>query len=179
MFSPLSRTESAVAPPTPHCPPPADEPRSAGAGEDAGDQDTDSLAANDEAHGHGSPELAAHQLESESVGVHRSTVNAAEVSEGHTDKVSEVEGSPLQLAAEAAVPGSGAEGQRSSNAEVEGDTESDPSTPVAVREALAAVHSLAISTGEAVVAAYKGCLHMSLHSGPSGVSTRSAVCGLA
>jgi len=154
ILSPMSRTQSAVAPATPHSPP-ADA-QLPGTSEEAAEEAQEQSRQGDDAPptpalADAPPEPAADQD-----AVDSSHEDAAAIDT--SDDATELPTPPAADAAAQAPEGEKGEAQSVEGAQQQGgddegaaeagdDSESDPSTPVAVREALAAVHSLAISTG--------------------------------
>ena len=153
ILSPMSRTQSAVAPPTPHGPPAdAQLPGTA-------EEQHDEVAADDQEQSHREdaitpaagdalPEPAADQ--GEAAGQHDVAENDAAHDAVEPADPSPAADAPTQTRGKEAGAAQGAETAWQGGDEAAadaGDSESDPSTPVAVRDALAAVHSLAISTG--------------------------------
>ncbi len=151
ILSPMSRAQSAAAPATPHSPP-ADA-QLPGTAEEAAEESERSHQEEDApptpAPADAPLEPAADQ-EAEDGHGDAAAVDTADATEppmppaaGDAPTQAPGEGGEAQSAEVAAQQGGNDEGP----AEAGDDSESDPSTPVAVREALAAVHSLAISTG--------------------------------
>ena len=150
ILSPMSRTQSAVvAPPTPQSPP-ADGQLPPTAEEQHNEVATEQREqSHQESAGIMAPADAPPQPAAD-YGTENGHHGDATATDAHD--TTESAGPPLATDAPTQVPGDEAaaepaqQGGDDEAADAD-DSESDPSTPVAVREALAAVHSLAISTG--------------------------------
>ena len=164
VLSPMSRTQSAVAPATPHSPPadaalpgtaeeqhdevPVEEQEQSCQGDDALPTPVAADAP---------PEPAADQDAGDSREDAAAMDTTDDATELPTPPPAAADDAPTQVVGEEAAV-QGAEPAQQEGGDEEGpadagdDSESDPSTPVAVREALAAVHSLAISTGAVLLA---------------------------
>ena len=146
-LSPMSRTESAVAPPTPHSPPTDEQPRLAAADESKDREDESGTIVDNGGRSQGPSASDAESAPAKESAGAGGGIAMATKDEHETSDEPAPEDRPAQIAPEAAAAGDAAAGLQLVEGGFDGDTESDPSTPVAVREALAAVHSLAISTG--------------------------------